>query len=1108
MKKKSWTIYQSNLRGFESKKDSLVSIINEVEPNVILLNETHLKVNKKPEIYGYYSYTHNRNNKSMGGVATCVDAREASNTVSIKYGEDEDEYIVTRHSQFVVPINVINLYGEQESRAGNDEIEGRWNRIVHEIETIEKRNEEVLLCGDFNKHLGGIIPDNHIKCSFGGKLVENFLRSGKYVLINATKKVEGGPFTRYDPGDPNNDKVKSCLDLAIVSKNLFRYVDKLIIDKKLALTPGRAISKSKIVYTDHYALILKFKDIPIKQKQNLGEPRHTTWNTNKEGGWDVFKKITDDDSKLAAIGHDVIEDATKAMKKVNKELDKCKFQAFGKVSVKQSPVVDKETDSLFKKKSQLLEKEESAERDSKVKELENEIACKLVSKQRKNLEKEISAIKEMKNKKGRAAAVFNLKERVLGSKKAKQEAAVIRDPVTDKIVTDVNEIKRISLKYCVDLLTNRPAREGYEELISKKKEVHEKRMNEVIENDVDFSEGLYDDCIAALKKRNPKKYMFILNAGSGLKKALLPLFRYIWTSENKPDQWRRTTLVQLHKKKSKDDLNNYRNIHTKMDIPKLFGFMVISLAKVPIIQNMSKFQIGTVPGHRSQEHLFVMRNVISLYHHYKQPIILQLYDIQKFFDREMLADGLDAIYNSGVRGKLYRLLYMMNKDTIIQVKTGVGMTKEAETGENIGQGTGEGAILSAASISDGVEKAFKYSANELSYGEEELRPLLFQDDIARVCDSVVAAQAGNELVTHVMESKLLDFNIEKSCYMVVGDKKSKKDMRLQLEDAPITLSGFTMKEVEKEKYLGDYMHCNGNADSVNATVDARTGPTLSAIYETKSVIEDCRSDTAGGLWVGLEIWELSIIPYLLNNCGVWADIPKGVYKKLNDLQNRFYRYLFSTPISTPIPSLLWDVGGLTMENRIKIQKLNFYHHLITLDTESVASRIAKVASVSGYPGLIQEYETLCREFNLPDPHSVSKLAWKRQVRRAITEVNKNDLLSQIRDKYEKLNYDSFKVETFSTQEYLKSLNVNDARLKFRIRSKMVKTVALNFSSDKKFSSKLWQCTHCDRIDSQSHILACISYKQLREGKNLYSDKDLIQYFREVIALREKLEHII
>ena len=113
-----------------------------------------------------------------------------------------------------------------------------------------------------------------------------------------------------------------------------------------------------------------------------------------------------------------------------------------------------------------------------------------------------------------------------------------------------------------------------------------------------------------------------------------------------------TTIIQLHKKKSKDDLENYRNIHTKLDIPKLFGFMVMNQAKIPIIQNMSKYQIGTVPGHRSEEHLFVMKMVMSLYSHYKKPVILQLYDIKKFFDREMLVDGMDAIYSSGVRGKL------------------------------------------------------------------------------------------------------------------------------------------------------------------------------------------------------------------------------------------------------------------------------------------------------------------------------------------------------------------------------------------------------------------------------------------------------------------------
>ena len=149
-----------------------MSIVNLVQPNVITLNETFLKKNKKPRIYGYFSYAHNRSNKSMGGVATCIANKEIANTVSMKYGEDNDEFIVTRHNQFYTPINIVNLYGEQESRVSNDEVESRWNRVVDELNVIERRGEDVILLGDMNKHVGDIIPGNHPKCSFGGKLVQ------------------------------------------------------------------------------------------------------------------------------------------------------------------------------------------------------------------------------------------------------------------------------------------------------------------------------------------------------------------------------------------------------------------------------------------------------------------------------------------------------------------------------------------------------------------------------------------------------------------------------------------------------------------------------------------------------------------------------------------------------------------------------------------------------------------------------------------------------------------------------------------------------------------------------------------------------------------------
>ena len=81
--------------------------------------------------------------------------------------------------------------------------------------------------GDQNKHVGDIIDGNHEKVTFGGQLIRNMLKSDKFVLVNSTSKVIGGPFTRYDPSDPKCDIKKSCLDLAIMSKELLKYLDKM-----------------------------------------------------------------------------------------------------------------------------------------------------------------------------------------------------------------------------------------------------------------------------------------------------------------------------------------------------------------------------------------------------------------------------------------------------------------------------------------------------------------------------------------------------------------------------------------------------------------------------------------------------------------------------------------------------------------------------------------------------------------------------------------------------------------------------------------------------------------------------------------------------------------
>ena len=180
-------IFFQNVRGLSSKTTSLNKIVNTDLPcQLVILNETALKFKNKPKIDNFKSFSRNRQNQAMGGIATLVHNSLEGKCMKIAEGSDNDEFIVTRHTNFLVPLNIVNVYGEQESRTPNREIEERWESLLLEIIKIERRNELILCLGDMNKHIGNDelgVNYNHDKVTFGGELVRGLLATGEYVCL-------------------------------------------------------------------------------------------------------------------------------------------------------------------------------------------------------------------------------------------------------------------------------------------------------------------------------------------------------------------------------------------------------------------------------------------------------------------------------------------------------------------------------------------------------------------------------------------------------------------------------------------------------------------------------------------------------------------------------------------------------------------------------------------------------------------------------------------------------------------------------------------------------------------------------------------------------------
>ena len=114
----------------------------------------------------------------------------------------------------------------------------------------ESRNESVvIIIGDLNHQVGKVVPGNTEKVTPLWELVKQLIDTNKYILLNTTEKFSNWPWTRIDPA---NSETKSVLDLVLVSKNLYQYVESMMRNDRFeALAESKLLSynltKSKIV---------------------------------------------------------------------------------------------------------------------------------------------------------------------------------------------------------------------------------------------------------------------------------------------------------------------------------------------------------------------------------------------------------------------------------------------------------------------------------------------------------------------------------------------------------------------------------------------------------------------------------------------------------------------------------------------------------------------------------------------------------------------------------------------------------------------------------------------------------------------------------------------
>ena len=194
-------------------------------------------------------------------------------------------------------------------------------------------------------------------------------------------------------------------------------------------------------------------------------------------------------------------------------MKRIKFSCFGKIKITSKDKNIRKLEELQKEKHDVIATGTS-DNTRELKSIDSKMAKLLKDIESEKYERDMKHLVNIKETKGKSASVFALKDKILGKKKSPLEPIVLLDPETGGEVNTPAEIKRVSLKYCVNLLKKKRPKSKFSDILKAKKERHFERMSEIIEDDLEeLPFEVFQKTFENMSKKHGSKYKFIINDG-------------------------------------------------------------------------------------------------------------------------------------------------------------------------------------------------------------------------------------------------------------------------------------------------------------------------------------------------------------------------------------------------------------------------------------------------------------------------------------------------------------------------------------------------------------------------------------------------------------------
>ena len=582
---------------------------------------------------------------------------------------------------------------------------------------------------------------------------------------------------------------------------------------------------------------------------------------------------------------------------------------------------------------------------------------------------------------------------------------------------------------------------------------------------------------------------------------IYPLITTIWNEEKIPNKWNEGQITALWKGKGdKENLTNYRGITTSSSIGTIIEAAIDK--RIESIVPLTQAQGGGKKGTSTYDHLFILRSIIDISKKTKNATYLTFFDVSKAYDNADNADMLSIVWEKGLRGKVWRILYNLNKDLTALVKTRFGPTRAFDMKIGGRQGSRiTGRLFSKMMDTLSEELLTKDYGLHLTEGLI-INCLLWVDDVLSIAKDEQSQIKTLEVVNEFAIKHKLKWGQEKCKVMRIGDHGK------NVKEREWNLGCMTINEAKEYRYLGDVISNDGknvaNLESRKRKMQITTANINSiATSEVLSKIETP---------VLLELHDKVTIPGLINNAESWT-LTKTEYVFIETAEIQALKYLFALPSHFPTPALVYSFGTLFTHIRIEIKRLIYLHRILKRTDTHWTVKTFNILLKHNI-GWAKSITKVLLDFDLPTNFSTIKSCtfkqWKKLVHFKAEVKNKQRLLNECHKKINGVTHRKSKtahiVDLIDNTDYVRgtrpefqSLNKHETKAILLARFRMLEC-GVNYKGTLKE-----MCNVCKKIDDENHRLNhCVKFR----STNFCDRVDKVHFETVYTDDKSKLKEIV